>query len=91
MAFADQPTADQLFGKVDEIRKAHPDNRCTKYLTREYYDSLDDEKKAVLWRCVKTGLDNPDSGLGCYAMKPSDYETFAPFFDKVRSRWWRSK
>ena len=64
MAFAEQPTADQLFAKVDEIRKAHPDNRCTKYLTREYFDSLDDEKKAVLWRCVKTGIENPDSGLG---------------------------
>ena len=33
--------------------------------------------------CVRTGFENPDSGLGCYAMSPSDYETFAPFFDAV--------
>ncbi|CAD7701840.1 unnamed protein product [Ostreobium quekettii] len=82
-AAVETPMTDDLFAKVDEVKQANPDNRCTKYLTREYYESLDDEQKSLLYRCVKTGLDNADSGLGCYAMKPSDYETFAPFFDKV--------
>jgi len=29
-----------------------------------------------LYRIVKTGLDNPTSGLGCYAMNPKDYDEF---------------
>lgn len=32
---------------------------------------------------MKSGLDNPDSGLGCYAMTPEDYSRFRGFFDKV--------
>ena len=37
----------------------------------------------TFYKCIKTGLDNPDSGLGCYAMTPSDYSQFGGFFDKV--------
>ena len=55
------------------------------YLTlQEYYESLSPEDRATFERCVRTGIDNADSGLGCYAMKPADYSTFAPFFDQVR-------
>ncbi len=32
---------------------------------------------------MKTGIDNPDSGLGCYAMTPEDYSKFGGFFDSV--------
>lgn len=37
----------------------------------------------TFYKCIKTGLDNPDSGLGCYAMTPKDYSKFGAFFDKV--------
>jgi creatine kinase len=37
----------------------------------------------TFYKCIKTGLDNPDSGLGCYAMTPTDYSKFGAFFDKV--------
>lgn len=37
----------------------------------------------AFYKCVKTGLENPDSGLGCYAMTPDDYAKFGGFFDKV--------
>ena len=37
----------------------------------------------TFFKCIKTGLDNPDSGLGCYAMTPIDYSKFGGFFDKV--------
>jgi creatine kinase len=32
---------------------------------------------------VRTGIDNPDSGLGCYAQTPADYTKFAGFFNMV--------
>jgi len=38
---------------------------------------------ARLYACAKTGLENVDSGLGCYAMDPKDYDDLALFFDKV--------
>jgi creatine kinase len=72
-----------IWKKIDEIKAANPGNRCTKYLSKEYYESLSPEDRAVFERCVRTGIDNPTSGLGCYAMKPADYATFAPFFDQV--------
>ena len=37
----------------------------------------------TFYKCIKTGIDNPDSGLGCYAMTPNDYSKFGGFFDKV--------
>lgn len=68
---------------IEKIRASQPDNRCVKYLSKAYYDSLSPGDQATLRRCVITGIENEDSGLGCYAMKPADYETFAPFFDKI--------
>ncbi len=37
----------------------------------------------TFYKCIKTGIENPDSGLGCYAMTPTDYSKFGGFFDKV--------
>ena len=75
----------ELWEKVNALKKSNPENRCTKYMNKEFFDTLSAEDQAVFIRCVKTGVDNADSGLGCYAMKPSDYTTFAAFFDQVRS------
>ena len=68
---------------LDALKKENPGNRCLKYLTKEYVESLDEKARDGLWACVKTGCYNPDSSLGCYAMRPSDYKTYAPFFDQV--------
>ena len=35
------------------------------------------------YSCIRTGIDNPDSNLGCYATKPSDYSDFRGFFDPI--------
>jgi hypothetical protein len=40
-------------------------------------------EQETLWKCAKTGIENEDSGLGCYAMTPDDYFKFGGFFDKV--------
>jgi creatine kinase len=74
---------DALFAKVEEIKKAEPGNRCTKYLERSMFEALDAAGKKTFWGCVRTGIENPDSGMGCYAMTPTDYSTFSTFFSKV--------
>lgn len=35
------------------------------------------------YKCIKTGIENPDSKLGAYAAKVGDYKKYHSFFDKV--------
>ncbi|GMH61402.1 hypothetical protein TL16_g03246 [Triparma laevis f. inornata] len=70
-----------------DILTRHPGNRCCKYLI-PYLDSADgkalnDSDVEMFRRCVQTGIDNEDSGLGCYAMQPDDYNKFGGFFNAV--------
>lgn len=52
------------------IRKSHPHNLTAKYFTAEYYDSLDEKSQREFLKITKSGLENPDSTMGCYAMNP---------------------
>lgn len=84
---ASQATQD-AFSKenLEKIKTEQPGNRCVKYLLEvgdSYLADKDDATKEAFRKCVITGVDNPDSGLGCYAQKPDDYDTFGEFFDKV--------
>jgi hypothetical protein len=74
---------DKLFAQVEEIRTSNPGNRCVKYLTREVFDSYEKADQMTLYKCARTGIENKDSGLGCYAMKPEDYTKFEKFFDPL--------
>jgi len=48
----------------------------------ELYNQLSDEHKHRVLKIVRSGIDNPDSCMGMYAMNPDDYDTFKPFFKK---------
>merc|ERR1739848_666812 len=52
-----------------------------------YYNGLSDEDKARLLKIVKSGLENPDSEMGCYAMNPTDYDEFYPVFKNALSKY----
>eukprot|EP00919_Chromeraceae_sp_WS-2016_P004136 GHVR01009915.1.p1 GENE.GHVR01009915.1~~GHVR01009915.1.p1 ORF type:complete len:403 (+),score=106.40 GHVR01009915.1:170-1210(+) len=54
-----------------------------KHFDAMYYMTLSDEDKKKLIKCCRSGIDNRDSGMGCYAMQPEDYDKFKPFFKKV--------
>jgi creatine kinase len=73
--------------KIRSIKKSNPDNLACKNFDFDYYESLDDEKKAGLIKCVNSGIENPTSGMGCYAMQPADYDDYKPFFSKVLSQY----
>ena len=60
-----------LVTQVDKVRKSQPGNLCAKHLDKAYYKSLEGEDRDTFYKCVKTGIDNPDSGMGCYAMTPA--------------------
>ena len=85
---ASQPTdVDGLFAVAKEVFEAKPGNRCAKYLCDEQVQAtvrlLPSEQLTTFVKCVRTGLENQDSGLGCYAITPTDYEQFGFFFNKV--------
>ena len=39
----------------------------------DYFASLSPELKARMIACARSGFENPDSGMGAYAIQPDDY------------------
>ena len=76
-------SAEADLATLEALKTSHPNNIAAKVFDRKYYDSLDVEGKAALLKCLQSGIQNPDSGMGCYANQPSDYDRFKPFFSKV--------
>jgi len=57
-----------------------------KHLTVDLYRKLKGLKTSfggTLADCIRSGCNNPDSGMGIYACDPEGYTTFAPVLDKV--------
>jgi len=74
---------DSYLEEASKVRDEYPDNLCARYLTKEVFDSYSPEQQDTLYAITKTGIENPTSVTGCYAMKPTDYEVFSKFFDAV--------
>ena len=83
-SFAGYDGAEAVLVKAKANIEANPDNRCCKYLLQlknsGKLDEMSPDELSKLFLCAKTGLDNVESGLGCYAMGPKDYEDFDFFF-----------
>ena len=77
------PASSDPLEKIAAIKESHPGNRAVKHFDKAYYETLDEAGKKGLLQCVNSGIENADSGMGCYAMQPADYDTFKPFFSKV--------
>ena len=86
-AAANQQHAGTL-AKITAIKVSHPNNLAMKHFSIDYFNSLaTDEEKSGLLQCVNSGVENADSGMGCYAMQPKDYDRFKPFFSKVLAEY----
>jgi protein-arginine kinase len=70
-----------FLGQVEAAKKSNPNNLAAKHFDPTYFHSLKPELKYRLYRAVKSGAENPDSSMGCYALYPDDYEVLKPFFD----------
>jgi protein-arginine kinase len=73
--------------RLEQLRSERPDNIAVQSFDRDYYDSLSPELRARLLACVKSGVENPDSSMGAYAMQPSDYDDLRPFFRAALSAY----
>lgn len=54
-----------------------------KHFDLTYFNTLSASDKAALLQCCRSGIANPDSKMGVYAMQPTDYDRFRPFFSRV--------
>jgi len=75
--------ADELYGK---LKAQESKSLLKKHLDQATFDSLKDKEtkfKGNLTHCIRSGCENPQSGVGIYASDPEGYTTFAPILDKI--------
>merc|ERR1719464_1150096 len=72
-----------IVDQICKVKATHPNNIAAKEFSLKYFDSLSDTDKARFLKIVKTGAENADSGMGAYAMQPSDYDHFKPFMSRI--------
>ncbi len=70
-----------MFEQIKTIKKSNPDNLMARYFSEEYFLSLDENKQERFIKIINSGIENPDSQMGAYAMAANDYADFAEFFD----------
>ena len=73
--------------KIKAVKISNPDNIAVAEFDFGYYNSLDLAGKKALLEIVNSGVENPDSGMGCYAMNPSDYDKYLPFMEAVIKKY----
>jgi len=77
------PTYGDKIKRLLAAKELYTGNRMAKHFDLQYFDSLDDAGKKGLLHLCNSGIENPDSSMGCYAMQPADYDRYKPFFSKV--------
>ena len=75
--------AEEKVAKLLELKKTHPSNLTPVCFDQDYYNSLSSDLKKRFLKCLNSGIENPDSSVGCYACQPDDYDVFRPFFVKI--------
>lgn len=76
-----------IIAKIEAVKAECPGNIAVQCFDPAYFETLSEEQKARLLKCLNSGIENPDSEMGCYACQPSDYDEFKPFFSQVLSRF----
>ena len=72
--------------QIATLAADNPGNTALQSFDPDYFATLSDPDKARLMACLNSGIENPDSEMGCYACQPADYDDFRPFFAKVLAR-----
>lgn len=86
-AAAKQAELDAQVAKIEAIKKSNPGNIAMSVFNIEWFKSLDEKYRNQLLRICNSGIENPDSEMGCYAMNPTDYERFKKFFKPALEKY----
>ncbi len=76
----------EFLTRIRSLKALWPDNIAIQVFDPAYFETLPEDHKLRLQKCLNSGIENPDSEMGCYACQPSDYDDFQPFFSKVLAR-----
>ena len=74
---------ESIIEKISGIRTANPDNLMARHFDGDYFRSLGESERQQLLRICATGIENPDSAMGAYAMNPRDYDEFNTQLDPM--------
>merc|ERR1711935_922419 len=85
--FVDAESAPLIVEEILKIKAAQPDNCMAQAFDADYYKTLTEDQQIRLLTCCLSGVKNPDSCMGCYAMNPKDYDEFSPFVKKHVNNW----
>jgi len=76
-------TNEQIIEKITAIAQAYPQNLMARHFDGAYFRGLDDVDQQRLLRIFASGMENPDSSMGAYAMAPDDYDFFSVQLDPM--------
>ncbi len=76
-------TPEQVIEKIRTIAETNPENLMARHFDADYFRGLDDTQRLRLTKVIASGIENPDSQIGAYAMDPEDYSLFALLLDPV--------
>ncbi|MEO0356770.1 MAG: hypothetical protein AAF386_00500, partial [Pseudomonadota bacterium] len=77
---------DDKLAQIAALKQDNPQNIALQVFDADYFAGLDAGDQDRLMTCMNSGIENPDSEMGCYACQPSDYDDFRPFFSKALAR-----
>ena len=72
--------------EITKLKTNRPDNIAIQCFDVDFFHDLDAPLQQRLLNCMKSGIENPDSEMGCYARQVEDYDVLRPFFSKVICR-----
>jgi len=78
--------ASEFASKIENLKADCPGNIALQCFDSGYFATLSEDQQTRLLTCLRSGIENTDSEMGCYACQPSDYDDFEPFFSKVLAR-----
>ena len=76
-------TSQEIISKITEIKKNNPGNLMARHFDADYFLSLGDLDQQQLLKICASGIANPDSSMGAYAMNPRDYDQFSHQLDPM--------
>merc|ERR1712060_65706 len=73
--------------QIKSIKTSNPDNIMAAAFDEEYFNTLSEDEQKQLLRCCNSGIQNPESCMGCYAMNPTDYDKYYNFFKPALEKY----
>ncbi|MCF6327320.1 MAG: hypothetical protein L3J21_08520 [Devosiaceae bacterium] len=70
-------TIEKIVGEIEKIKRIYPNNLMARFFNANNFSNLSEDDKYRLMRIINTGIKNPTSEMGAYAMYVDDYEKFS--------------